>query len=70
LTSRQWLRTRDATTFAVNGLPLGVAGEITVSALTQSWANTSATCVEVWFGDPHFSFGENGLVTRRLPLSS
>jgi hypothetical protein len=39
----------------LNGLPLGVAGEITVSALTQSWANTSATCVQASFSDPHFS---------------
>jgi hypothetical protein len=42
-------------TFTMNGLPLGVAGEITVSALTQSWANTSATCVQASFSDPHFS---------------
>jgi hypothetical protein len=39
----------------LNGLPLGVAGEITVSALTQSWASTSATCVEASFNNPKFS---------------
>jgi hypothetical protein len=39
----------------LNGLPLGVAGEITVPALTQSWANTSATCVQASFSDPQFS---------------
>ena len=51
----QWLRIRAATTFTMNGRPLGVAGEITVSAFTQSWANTSATCVQASFGDPQFS---------------
>jgi len=32
-----------------------VAGQITVPALSQSWANEGATCVQVSFGVPQFS---------------
>jgi hypothetical protein len=39
----------------MDGSPLGVVGEITIPALTQSWANTFATCAQVSFGAPHFS---------------
>ena len=55
LASGQWLHTRAATTFSMDGLPLGVAGEITIPALTQSWANSRATCAQVSFGVPQFS---------------
>jgi hypothetical protein len=55
LASRQWLHTEAATTFSMSGLPLGVAGEITIPAFTQSWANAFATCVEAAFGAPRFS---------------
>jgi len=75
LASGQWLRTQAATTFTMNGLPLGVAGQITISGTSRSWANASATCAETAFGDPEFSsvalrsaWIASGLSTR--PLTS
>ena len=39
LGSRQWIHTDDAMTFSIDGRPLGAAGTVTISALSQSWAN-------------------------------
>ena len=69
----QWLHTQASEAFSIDGLPLGVAGEISVPALSQSWANEDATCVEVSFGAPEFSSASlrsawiaNGLSTNPL----
>lgn len=67
----QWLHTQAVITFSMDGLPLGVAGEISIPALSQSWANGGATCVQAVFGLPQFvrlpSLGVDGKWALRPP---
>jgi hypothetical protein len=51
---RQWIHTDDATTFSIDERPLGVAGTVTISALTQSWASADDTCLQMAFAAPDF----------------
>ena len=51
---RQWIHSDDAMTFSIDGRPLGAAGTVTISALSQSWANADDTCLQVAFAAPEF----------------
>jgi hypothetical protein len=54
LISGQWVETHAAVSLSVAGLS-GAGGTVTISALTASWANQGATCLQVAFGTLGFS---------------